>query len=117
MDSETFARQIGQVIRERRQALGLTQKTLSLMTGVSRRYLVSLEMGESQGVRMNLLFRVLNALDITLDFSLKESGLTQDHPEKEQPSLLSEKNAENDMESYTHAFEYAVKNLGGRTDE
>lgn len=113
MNSETFAREIGRAIRDRRLDLGLTQSMLSLMTGVSRRYLVSLEMGESPGVRMDMLFRVLNALDMTLDFSIKEGDLTEKQPKKERSSLLSKKKSTNDKESYTHAFEQLVKNLGG----
>lgn len=112
MNSETFAREIGRAIRERRQDLGLTQNTLSLMIGVSRRYLVSLEMGESPGVRMDMLFRVLNALDMTLDFSIKESDSLAEQPE-ERSSAISEKHAAHAKESYTHAFEQLVKNLGG----
>lgn len=112
MNSETFAREVGLLIRQRRKALGLTQSRLSQMTGASRRYLVSLEMGESPGVRMDMLIRVLDALGMTLSISIEEDDASGEQPEEDRPSLLSGKRIADDEESYARAFQHVAANLG-----
>ena len=112
MDSEVFAREVGRLIRKRRKALGLTQSMLSQMTGTSRRYLVSLELGESPGVRIDTLCRVFTALGMTISISVEEDDESAEQSERDRPSLLSEKRSADDKESYVHAFEHMVENLG-----
>lgn len=43
---EEDARAFGQLVRERRKALGLRQEDVVLATGVGRRYLIELEAGK-----------------------------------------------------------------------
>jgi transcriptional regulator with XRE-family HTH domain len=42
-----YAAQFGSLIRERREALGITQDNLALSTGVGRRFLIELEAGKA----------------------------------------------------------------------
>lgn len=46
MLGEEDARAFGQLVRERRKALGLRQEDVVLATGVGRRYLIELEAGK-----------------------------------------------------------------------
>jgi transcriptional regulator with XRE-family HTH domain len=50
---------------ERRRALGLTQRALSELTGVSERTLQHLERGDP-GIRVDTLLRVLDGLGLAL---------------------------------------------------
>lgn len=112
MDSESFAREVGYLVRERRKALGITQNDFAQMTGVSRRFLVSLEMGETPGVRMSTLLQVFEVLGISLTVSIEEDDAVAEESKNDHASLLSEKRAKDDKEHYSNAFENVVGNLG-----
>ena len=60
------ARDLGLFVRERRRRLGTTQTELSRLAGVSRRWLSDLEAGKPTA-EIGLVFRVLHALDLTLE--------------------------------------------------
>jgi HTH-type transcriptional regulator/antitoxin HipB len=59
-------RDIGALVRDRRQAAGLTQTALAEQAGVSRRWLAAIEAGKP-GAEIGLLLRVLAALGTRLD--------------------------------------------------
>lgn len=111
MDSETFAREVGRFVRERRKALGISQHELALMTGVSRRFIISLEMGETPGVRMSTLLQAFDALGISIALSIDDEQMA-DQPRKDFPSLMSEKRDRDDERRYEAAFASVVENLG-----
>jgi len=52
---------LGTIIRERREALGLTQSQLALLSGLSRQTLVGLEAGALRGCERNVQFASLVA--------------------------------------------------------
>ena len=61
-----FRRQLGDRLRELRQAAGeLSQEQLAAMAGVHRTYVGRLERGES-GVTVEMLATILNAMDRSL---------------------------------------------------
>jgi transcriptional regulator with XRE-family HTH domain len=49
-----FARKIGTTIKERRQALGLSQEALSALSGINRTYLGEIERGVVEVSAVNL---------------------------------------------------------------
>lgn len=112
MDGESFTREVGYLVRERRKALGMTQSMFAQMMGVSRRFIISLEMGETPGVRMNTLLRVFEALGISIALFVEEDVAVAEESKDRHVSLLSEKRAKNDKERYSNAFENAVEKLG-----
>lgn len=112
MDAEVFAREVGRLVRERRLALGMTQKTLALMMDVSRRFIVDLELGKAPGVRMSTLLRVLEALGISISLSVEGGDQCAERFEVDLLSSESEKCAEDDKERYANAFERVVGTLG-----
>ncbi len=59
---------LGLVIRERRRALGLDQRTLAEHAAVSRQWIVAVERGKARA-EVGLLLRVLGVLGIRLDAS------------------------------------------------
>jgi y4mF family transcriptional regulator len=66
-------RDLGLYIRDRRRRLGLTQVGLSLSAQVSRRWLSDLEAGKPTA-EVGLVFKVLHALEVTLNASPTELG-------------------------------------------
>ena len=68
---------IGLVIRERRQALGLDQATLAARIGVSRQWLVEIEKGKARA-QLGLLLRALRELG--LDVWIGESATASAKP-------------------------------------
>jgi HTH-type transcriptional regulator/antitoxin HipB len=62
----TSARDIGDVVRERRQQLQLSQAQLAELAGVSRRWLLALETGKPTA-QLDLVFRTIHALGLILD--------------------------------------------------
>lgn len=58
---------MGIQIRERREALGMTQEELALKSGVSRQTISSLETGKYGNVLTSTLTAIASALDTTVD--------------------------------------------------
>ncbi|MBQ0959126.1 helix-turn-helix domain-containing protein [Ideonella sp. 4Y11] len=58
---------LGTVIRERREALGLTQSRLAQLSGLSRQTLVGLEAGALSDLGFNRVAQVLAVLGLDLD--------------------------------------------------
>mgnify|MGYP000209037732 CR=1 FL=1 len=75
---------IGQTIRTVRRAQKLTQADLALAAGVSTPFLSALENGKST-VRLDILLRVLAALNIRMDLSVPE-GLAGESSSNQAPS-------------------------------
>lgn len=68
---------VGGLIRERRRALGLDQRTLAARVGVSRQWIVAAEKGKPRAA-LGLILRTLNALGVALRAG--ESPTTPFHP-------------------------------------
>jgi len=60
--------EIGQIIKERRVYLGITQKDLAEIVGISLRSLVNIENGTGNPT-IDQLNKILNALGITIKIS------------------------------------------------
>jgi transcriptional regulator with XRE-family HTH domain len=58
---------LGTLIRERREALGLSQSRLARFSGLSRRMLAGLEAGEPSYVGVSRVPHLLSVLDLDLD--------------------------------------------------
>jgi HTH-type transcriptional regulator / antitoxin HipB len=69
------AQDIGDVVRERRQQLRLSQAQLAEAAGVSRRWLLALETGKPTA-QLDLVFRALHALGLILDAVEEPPGET-----------------------------------------
>ena len=59
-------RQIGLCVRNARKEQGLTQRELARRAGVSERLVLSLELGDAPGIRLDKLMSVTQALGIRL---------------------------------------------------
>ncbi|MFT4136424.1 helix-turn-helix domain-containing protein [Microbacterium sp.] len=59
-------RELGGLVRERREALGWSQQALSERAGTSREWIVRLEAGKP-GVRMDRVFDVIGALGLVVE--------------------------------------------------
>ena len=70
---------LGDVVRQIRKALSLTQPQLALAAGVGVRFIVDLEAGKPT-VRLENVLRVLQALGATLNVSSSEDSQTQADP-------------------------------------
>ena len=70
---------LGDVVRQTRKALSLTQPQLALAAGVGVRFIVDLEAGKPT-VRLENVLRVLQALGATLSVSSSEDSQTQAGP-------------------------------------
>jgi HTH-type transcriptional regulator/antitoxin HipB len=68
---------MGALIRDRRTARGLDQKTLAQTVGVSRQWIVDAEKGKAR-IEMGLVLRTLEALGITLDVKSDDPGKSKD---------------------------------------
>ena len=67
--------EVGYAIKDRRAELGLTQEQLARLSGVSKRCLWSLEMGQIPGVQLDKLLAVLGALGLDLSISVDEHAV------------------------------------------
>ncbi|WP_425309187.1 helix-turn-helix domain-containing protein [Ammonicoccus fulvus] len=63
-----FAQEMGFFVRERRESLGLTQADIADRVGVGRVWYVQFEGGLKDGVRLDVLLRILRVLgaEVTL---------------------------------------------------
>lgn len=59
-------RNVGAFVREARVSQGLTQRQLAEKAGVSERSVLSLEMGDATGIRLDKLLAVLDAVGLRL---------------------------------------------------
>ena len=75
------ALEIGYAIKDRRAELGMTQAQLAEASGVSKRCLWSLELGQNPGVQLDKLTAVLGALGLGLELTV---GNPSDEPHAEQ---------------------------------
>ena len=75
------ALEIGYAIKDRRAELGMTQAQLAEASGVSKRCLWSLELGQNPGVQLDKLTAVLGALGLGLELTV---GNPSDEPQAEQ---------------------------------
>lgn len=66
MKKPQFSQEIGQSVQARRDSLGLTQKQLASIAGVSERLVRSIEAAEAQGVGLAKLEAVLAPLGLEL---------------------------------------------------
>lgn len=61
-------------IKELREAKGITQGELSRLSGVSVAEICRIEKGERQNPSINLLNKLLSALDVDIDTYVKVTG-------------------------------------------
>lgn len=61
-----IARQIGQIVRKQRKALGLTQKELAEKAHIDRSLVIRIESGEAKSIYPEKLLSVLHALDLRM---------------------------------------------------
>ena len=78
------ALEIGYAIKDRRAELGMTQAQLAEASGVSKRCLWSLELGQNPGVQLDKLTAVLGALGLGLELTV---GNPPDEPQAEQSGI------------------------------
>lgn len=74
MSAISAARQVGQDVRRQRKRLGMTQRQLAERSGVSERSIVSLELGDATGMRLDKLLKVLSALGLSMSIQAEEGG-------------------------------------------
>lgn len=108
MAGTQFARQIGRIVRERRVLLNMTQQELAALAGTSVRLVISLELGESPGIRLDKLTQVLDALDLSLAVTAREGtavgqGITDQ---------ASNQKHTRERDRYQNAFNQAIDHLG-----
>ncbi len=70
---------LGRLIRERRETVGLTATQAAKLAGVSRRLLIELELGKRRNVGMFAVFGILELLGLRME--VKPRGLpgTESH--------------------------------------
>lgn len=81
MGAITTPRQAGQEVRRRRKQLGLAQCQLAKRSGVSGRSIISLELGDATGIRLDKLLGVLEVLEVLEALGLRmsiQAGSAQD---------------------------------------
>src|SRR5579872_4886048 len=66
---------LGNLVREKRQAMHLTQRQLAELTGVSRLWLVHVEAGHP-GAEFGRILHLVASLDLTLDLVERHSQST-----------------------------------------
>lgn len=77
MDVDT-PRMAGRHVRDRRVSLGLTQKDLAKMSGVSTRTIINLELGIAPGIRMDKLMSILRALNLRVVLKVDDRDKSMD---------------------------------------
>ncbi|GEM_PF-703151 len=64
---------LGNIVRQRRKALGWDQARLALETGVSRQWIIDIEKGKPRA-ELQLVLRTLNVLGIELDATARQAS-------------------------------------------
>lgn len=82
------AMEIGYAIKQRRTELGLTQAQLAERSGVSKRCLWSMELGQSSGVQLDKLTAVLAALE--LELTLGPAGKNREDAAKQASDISAD---------------------------
>ncbi|NYG57120.1 transcriptional regulator with XRE-family HTH domain [Nocardioides daedukensis] len=72
---------IGPALREERLADGLTQAALAELANVGRQWLNSFEMGEKVSAPLNMVMRVIAALDVAVVLTRPSLAATGAKPE------------------------------------
>lgn len=108
MAGNELARCIGRTVRERRVLLNMTQQELAARAGVSVRLVISLELGEAPGIRLDKLTQLLDALDLSLAVTARD-GAAAVRGATEQ---ASNQRHTRERDRYQHAFNQALENLG-----
>ena len=67
------AKAYGEVLRERRRQLGLTQEDVAIEAGVGRRFVIELERGKP-GASLEHALRVAALLGLEIDLTPRERG-------------------------------------------
>lgn len=80
MSAISAARQVGQDVRRQRKRLGMTQRQLAERSGVSERSIVSLELGDATGMRLDKLLKVLSALGLYMSIQAEEGAAEPQAP-------------------------------------
>lgn len=65
--------EIGEIIRKRRELLGLLQPQLASISGVSRRTIQLVEMGKANP-SIDTLFKIADPLGLSIKLLMKETG-------------------------------------------
>ena len=92
---------LGTIIRERREVLGLTQSRLAQLSGLSRQTLVGLEAGALSDLGFNRVGQVLSVLGLSLDPPTRAAR------SRKRGLWMAAKNA-----SVSHAHEVSPDTLG-----
>ncbi len=74
MDEKLLTMQLGKAIERLRQQEGLSQEKLSLMTGISRQYLIKIEHGMANPT-VELLHRIAGGLGISIARIMNEAEM------------------------------------------
>ncbi|HKP75620.1 MAG TPA: helix-turn-helix domain-containing protein [Longimicrobiaceae bacterium] len=65
--------ELGQLIRDQRNRLGISQQALALAVGVSRHWVIALERGNA-GAELGLVLRALSAVGLRMDLRAPGAG-------------------------------------------
>lgn len=101
MSAISAARQVGQDVRRQRKRLGMTQRQLSERSGVSERSIVSLELGDATGMRLDKLLKVLSALGLYMSIQAEEGAA---EPQAPLPAPAQEEQAQTPADGPVLAF-------------
>ena len=113
MDPQTFTRQLGLHIAERRKSIGLSQAQLAERAGVSKRLLVNIETGKAPQVSLGRLLSVLSELDLGLTLVRPgEPPITAEYRQIKEPYSSTEaETAALHFERYRHRLTEMVSAL------
>ncbi|MBC2889890.1 helix-turn-helix domain-containing protein [Gordonibacter massiliensis (ex Traore et al. 2017)] len=109
MASNATARFIGQTVRAQRKERRMTQRQLAQAAGVSERFIASLELGDSTGVRLDKLLDVLDPLDLALSIGAKRSDEPALSPMRDGSQVPQ--GSQGNLSEYRDAFESAVARI------
>ncbi|MBL8549916.1 MAG: helix-turn-helix transcriptional regulator [Hyphomonadaceae bacterium] len=86
--AQQFAKQFGDMVRQRRDALGMRQDDLAMVTGLGRRFIIELEAGKSSAQLGKALLAAnavgLRPFDVMAASTREDDQLLPDLPEAEE---------------------------------